>query len=151
MGSCGIVDIYQGLELYQCRLMDPDNRVAIDFTLRKKKLKKLKNLKLLITTQLLQLRKNYPDLFIYGKYIPLKTPPQLIAFARKTKDQTVLFIAPRFFANSKKLKFLSIPPSLQIKKMENVLTNQHIVISNKKINLNEILKKYPFAVLLEKR
>ena len=31
IGSCGVVDIYQGTELWNYHLVDPDNRQAIDY------------------------------------------------------------------------------------------------------------------------
>lgn len=95
----GVPDIYQGNELFDFSLVDPDNRRPVDFVKRDQFLagmlpyvtpgsKKteaefkafcrdmLKNykdgrLKLFVTSTILQLRKLHPRLFTLGKYIPV--------------------------------------------------------------------------------
>jgi (1->4)-alpha-D-glucan 1-alpha-D-glucosylmutase len=69
----GVPDIYQGSELWEQSLTDPDNRRPIDFALRSRILRDLDDgatpsasddeAKLLVTSRALRLRRNRPDLF----------------------------------------------------------------------------------------
>src|SRR5690606_34821906 len=76
----GIPDTYQGTELTDYSLVDPDNRRPVDFSLRQEKLNNIlsdqdpggefeDNLKLEIHMRVLELRRKYPDLFTTGKYV----------------------------------------------------------------------------------
>ncbi|MFZ0565308.1 MAG: malto-oligosyltrehalose synthase [Chlamydiales bacterium] len=116
IASCGVVDIYQGDELFNYRLVDPDNRKEIDFSLRKKMLTWVKQanprtllktadsskVKFYIHWKALQFRKNHKQLFLEGEYLPLRTRGQckdhVIAFTRHLKDQVMIVIVGRFFA-----------------------------------------------------
>jgi (1->4)-alpha-D-glucan 1-alpha-D-glucosylmutase len=91
----GVPDIYQGQELFDFSLVDPDNRRAIDFELRRRYLRDiaersqdvrrlnelrqemLRNwsdgrLKLWVTHRALQARQEHRELFQLGHYIPLR-------------------------------------------------------------------------------
>jgi maltooligosyltrehalose synthase len=86
-------DIYQGTELWDLSLVDPDNRRPVDYGVRICWLEELEQLsskdpeelwkllwkeryngkiKLWFTHRLLQYRKANPELFMSGEYIPLK-------------------------------------------------------------------------------
>lgn len=93
--SPGVPDIYQGQELWEFRLVDPDNRRPVDFDRRKWLLAELQSavssggeewlklarylgqnprddrFKLLVTWQALQFRRRAGDLFRAGRYEPL--------------------------------------------------------------------------------
>jgi len=83
----GIPDVYQGSELWETSLVDPDNRREVDFDLRRTMLKSIDSdlpaidetgaAKLLVTTRALHLRRDRPELFT--RYAPL---PVLGASAR---------------------------------------------------------------------
>jgi len=110
----GIPDVYQGCELWDLSLVDPDNRREVDFEKRQDWLQDfekrdrqtlLKDLwddrnsakiKLWLTQQLFELRKKNPTLFSEGEYVPLQIKgsfkDNLFAFARIHK-QTVLIVA----------------------------------------------------------
>jgi (1->4)-alpha-D-glucan 1-alpha-D-glucosylmutase len=116
----GIPDIYQGSELFDDSLVDPDNRREIDFEHRKKLLNDLiqsldgdksafaarlaaengDRIKLYITLIALQLRRRFPALFLEGRYEPL--PPMgryarhVVGFARELSGQWSLTVVPRF-------------------------------------------------------
>jgi (1->4)-alpha-D-glucan 1-alpha-D-glucosylmutase len=109
--SPGVPDIYQGQEIWDFSLVDPDNRRPVDFTLRRAMLAELKAsveagdqsllamarklvqnprdplMKLFVTWQTLQFRRRYADLFRLGKYIALEVTgtraAHLCAFARQ--------------------------------------------------------------------
>jgi (1->4)-alpha-D-glucan 1-alpha-D-glucosylmutase len=118
----GVPDIYQGTELWQFSLMDPDNRRPVDFEERARALRSLAELapsgqldaagarklitdwkdgrvKLHVTTALLGLRRASPSLFSSGLYLPLETSgPQrdrVVAFARRHREAWAVAIVPR--------------------------------------------------------
>ena len=101
MASPGVIDIYQGIELWDDSLVDPDNRRAVDFEYRQKLLHN-PPLKMHMTQKALHLRKADPDLFFEGEYIPLKIngplEKHLVAFQRKKGERTLTCIAARFFS-----------------------------------------------------
>jgi (1->4)-alpha-D-glucan 1-alpha-D-glucosylmutase len=75
----GIPDVYQGSELWESSLVDPDNRRVVDFELRRRLLRSIERdlpaidesgaAKLLVTTRALRLRRDRPELFT--RYVPL--------------------------------------------------------------------------------
>jgi (1->4)-alpha-D-glucan 1-alpha-D-glucosylmutase len=124
--SPGIPDFYQGTEIWDFSLVDPDNRGPVDFLLRKELLATLKKKmggaggdlkesarslvedwrdgspKLFVTFKALNYRRQNPLLFREGAYIPLETRGSLkdhiCAFARQREERLVLVIVPRFLA-----------------------------------------------------
>ncbi|HEX6916237.1 MAG TPA: 4-alpha-glucanotransferase, partial [Chitinophagaceae bacterium] len=113
----GIPDVYQGCETWDLSFVDPDNRRPVDFGLRAQWLSEIaaaeddvdlfKNLwqerytgkiKLWLTHQLFMLRKQQPELFSYGEYIPLEVEGtyrnSVIAFARKYRQSVYVIALP---------------------------------------------------------
>ncbi|MDG3012026.1 malto-oligosyltrehalose synthase [Rhodococcus sp. D2-41] len=89
----GVPDVYQGTELWEDSLVDPDNRRAVDFDRRRELVRELRVIgpghpavKLWVTRTALRLRRERPDSFVRGTYRPLvATGPhatELIGFAR---------------------------------------------------------------------
>ncbi|WP_394554136.1 malto-oligosyltrehalose synthase [Agromyces sp. MMS24-JH15] len=75
----GVPDVYQGSELWETSLVDPDNRRAVDFDERRRLLARIDEgwlppvdasgaAKLLVTSRALRLRRDRPDLFT--RYTP---------------------------------------------------------------------------------
>jgi (1->4)-alpha-D-glucan 1-alpha-D-glucosylmutase len=126
IGAPGVPDFYQGSELWDFSLVDPDNRRPVDFDLRRRLLDEVENvlvlpppdrantisemvakwedgrIKLLLTTIGLRLRREWPEVFLSGRYVPLVTdvtvPSSLVGFARIAGARAALFIAPRMTA-----------------------------------------------------
>jgi (1->4)-alpha-D-glucan 1-alpha-D-glucosylmutase len=120
--SPGVPDIYQGNELLDFSLVDPDNRRAVDYAQRARLLAALEahgeadpafaralleNLadgraKLYVTWKALQFRKAHAALFDGGEYWPAEvTGPRaghLCAYARHGAGAGVLVIIPRLYA-----------------------------------------------------
>jgi len=86
--AAGVADVYQGSELWDLSLVDPDNRRPVDFSLRCQLLNELdwadgqaaevawsrrdEGLpKLLVVNRTLRLRAEQPELFVRGSYDPL--------------------------------------------------------------------------------
>src|SRR6185312_3305613 len=110
LSSPGVPDIYQGNELLDFSLVDPDNRRPVDYTLREANLASLGAIdaapaevrgarlralfdapldgraKLFVVTHALSLRKRFPALFAYGDYRPVAArgahAGHVVAFAR---------------------------------------------------------------------
>ncbi|MBU2289456.1 MAG: malto-oligosyltrehalose synthase [Gammaproteobacteria bacterium] len=94
----GVPDLYQGVELPDFSLVDPDNRRPVDFGQREKLLTGTDRPspgadKLALIARLLDLRRRNPDLFANGDYRALTaTGPRagnLIAFQRRWGDETL--------------------------------------------------------------
>jgi (1->4)-alpha-D-glucan 1-alpha-D-glucosylmutase len=112
-----VPDYYQGTELWDFSLVDPDNRRPVDYELRRKALEllsgnfdvenSLKNLadgqaKLKIIKEGLKLRKDMPELFLEPTYMPLYADggkeENICAFALSGGGKAVIAVAPRLFA-----------------------------------------------------
>lgn len=121
--SPGVPDFYQGTELWDFRLVDPDNRNPVDYELRKNMLEDLRKreaentlqdlarwlttnkdngmIKLYLITKALHYRKNKRELFDRGEYITIEVIGEkannVCVFVRRTGTACALVIAPRFF------------------------------------------------------
>ncbi|MGO9696035.1 MAG: malto-oligosyltrehalose synthase [Mycobacterium sp.] len=82
----GIPDIYQGTELWDDSLVDPDNRRPVDYAARRAALKELHHPKIRVVTTALRLRRLHPDSFLRGEYLPVLAGGQasdhVVAFRR---------------------------------------------------------------------
>lgn len=102
----GIPDIYQGCELWDMSLVDPDNRRAVDYPLRAELLRSVSRAdvppplgsddsgasKLWLTRRLLGHRRSHPELYCKGGYEPLPSTGRVLAFQR---DSLVVIVACR--------------------------------------------------------
>ncbi|AFM17280.1 maltooligosyl trehalose synthase [Mycolicibacterium chubuense NBB4] len=64
----GVPDVYQGTELWEDSLVDPDNRRAVDYEERRRQLSTMTHPKLRVVRAALQLRRARPDSFLAGGY-----------------------------------------------------------------------------------
>jgi len=82
----GIPDIYQGTELWDDSLVDPDNRREVDYVARRAALTSLQHKKLRVVKAALQLRRARPDSFLRGAYHPVladgEAANHVVAFRR---------------------------------------------------------------------
>ena len=125
LASPGVPDFYQGSELWDLSLVDPDNRRPVDFSARRQLLARLRPLldglergsavatdvrdlltqwpdgaiKLLITVCGLRVRRQHPTLLLDGAYTPLEAEgmhkDHVVAFARHDEAGALLAVAPR--------------------------------------------------------
>jgi (1->4)-alpha-D-glucan 1-alpha-D-glucosylmutase len=118
LAAPGVPDIYQGQELWDLSLVDPDNRRPVDFGRRQKLLAAMLRrppspadllagwadgrIKLWLTHRGLTLRRDRPELFAAGDYLPLAASgpraESVVAFARRLGRQTVVAVAPRMIS-----------------------------------------------------
>jgi len=120
----GVPDLYQGTELWDFALVDPDNRRPVDYGLRRKRLQELAGLrgealheriaaararpadgtlKQLVTMRALAHRKRHRELYQDGAYLPLVAEGprarHVVAFARVGRDgRASITVTGRFFA-----------------------------------------------------
>jgi (1->4)-alpha-D-glucan 1-alpha-D-glucosylmutase len=120
--SPGIPDFYQGNELWDFSLVDPDNRRFVDFRIRKVLLEELLRkvategpletsrevvanridgrIKLHLTCKALHFRRENRELFETGSYVPLAVEgicrDHVCAFERSVDDSSILVVVPRF-------------------------------------------------------
>lgn len=118
----GIPDFYQGTELWDLSLVDPDNRRPVDYVLREKYLEEIINssnredvfdylallrdnaadgrIKMLLTYKALAARKENSDLFVGGGYSQIRVTGKyrnhIIAFSREYDNTFAVTIAPRW-------------------------------------------------------
>jgi (1->4)-alpha-D-glucan 1-alpha-D-glucosylmutase len=113
-GSPGVADVYQGNELWDLSLVDPDNRRPVDYARRAEHLHwilermddQLKltrqlldsradgRIKLYVSQRMLCLRRERRELFVGGSYTPLRGNQHVAAFARAAEGQTLVVAAP---------------------------------------------------------
>jgi (1->4)-alpha-D-glucan 1-alpha-D-glucosylmutase len=114
----GVPDVYQGTELWDFSLVDPDNRRPVDFELRSRLLSDMMTcdaspeltreliegkadgrIKLYLTQRTLEYRRANPELFANGDYAPLAASgakaSNVVAFARRLGEQEIIAVAPR--------------------------------------------------------
>jgi (1->4)-alpha-D-glucan 1-alpha-D-glucosylmutase len=112
----GVPDFYQGTELWDLSLVDPDNRRPVDFAERIGRLDALANpdwdrlverwpsghLKLAWTRRLLKQRAELAEVFTNGDYEPVEVSgpkaDHFIAFARRRGREAALVVATRWLA-----------------------------------------------------
>lgn len=82
----GVPDVYQGTELWEDSLVDPDNRRPVDYGARREALKALVHPKIRVVAAALRLRRDRPDSFTGGGYTPVlaqgSAAEHLVAFVR---------------------------------------------------------------------
>jgi (1->4)-alpha-D-glucan 1-alpha-D-glucosylmutase len=179
----GIPDFYQGSELWEFTLVDPDNRSPVDYSNRKYLLASLKELiqedlnalvthlidnaedgriKLFVTSQGLNFRRENAALFLEGSYIPLyafgEKSSHLIAFSRAREEQSVIVMVGRFY--SQLMDPLTLPVGDEVWKdtrlnppeelwghYQDVLTNAEYRIGSEGLAASSVFSKLPLAVL----
>ncbi len=82
----GIPDVFQGTELWDDSLVDPDNRRPVDYAARRAALKDLQHPKIRVVTTALRLRRSRPESFLRGEYLPVlatgSASDHVVAFRR---------------------------------------------------------------------
>ncbi|ORW20202.1 maltooligosyl trehalose synthase [Mycolicibacter nonchromogenicus] len=84
----GVPDVYQGTELFDDSLVDPDNRRPVDYAVRREALKSLQHRKMRVVATALRMRRARPDTFTDGGYQPVAVSgaagEHVVAFSRGT-------------------------------------------------------------------
>jgi (1->4)-alpha-D-glucan 1-alpha-D-glucosylmutase len=126
VGAPGVADFYQGSELWDFSLVDPDNRRAVDYERRRQLLADLNasvlecgndrrplarelasnmadgRIKLYVTSKGLECRRETPALFTHGSYLALEAAgahsKHVFGFLRSNASRHVLVVVPRLIA-----------------------------------------------------
>jgi (1->4)-alpha-D-glucan 1-alpha-D-glucosylmutase len=166
----GVPDFYQGNEIFDFSLVDPDNRRAVDFDYRQTLSESLDQrgwhellanwqdgaIKQKLTRELLRFRAASPQLFQEGDYTPLpvrgRFAEHLVAFRRQHATGTLVVIVPRLTAK------LGCPPlgliwdDTRVVFEDRDLSWREILTATKHrigahVSVAELLRDLPIAVL----
>ncbi|MGI8819735.1 MAG: malto-oligosyltrehalose synthase [Chthoniobacterales bacterium] len=167
----GVPDIYQGQETWDFSLVDPDNRRPVDYAPRRAMLASLADatpeelmarwpdgrIKMFLTQRLLRFRRERPELFQHGSYVPLKTSGvhanSCVAFAREYENQWIIVLAPRL---SSRVGFPPLGDRWQDTAVEvphraegrDLFTERKLPLESGTLRLSDALAQLPFAVVV---
>jgi (1->4)-alpha-D-glucan 1-alpha-D-glucosylmutase len=173
----GTPDVYQGDELWNYTLVDPDNRQPVDYATRAGALGELAGverelhgndpvnfhddrIKLLVTQRLLCARRAHADVFTRGSYEPLRATGaranEVIAFARSFGGRTAITIAARLASTMDQANpaecwgdtTIAVPTGADAPLWHSQIISGNVTAKAGRITLSRILAKLPVAVLL---
>ncbi|MET8123308.1 malto-oligosyltrehalose synthase [Micromonospora sp. NPDC005189] len=151
----GIPDTYQGTELWDNSLVDPDNRRPVDFDVRREMLARLDDgwrppidtdgaAKLLVVSRTLRLRRAHPELFTGYRPVPAHGPGgrHVVAFDRGG----AIAVATRLPLGLARIGgWCDTVLSLPVNEMKDLFTGR--VYSGGETPLDDLLADYPVALL----
>jgi (1->4)-alpha-D-glucan 1-alpha-D-glucosylmutase len=165
----GVPDIYQGAELWDLSLVDPDNRRPIDFDCRRDALEDVKGrtnelskllkgwpdgrIKLLLVAKLLRLRREYPALFDTGSYEPLDvTGPdaeRVCAFMREA-DGARMIVAALLFPGrgGDATGTVALPKALAEKRWTSLFDGRGVEVGEGGLDTAGLFAKLPVCVVV---
>jgi (1->4)-alpha-D-glucan 1-alpha-D-glucosylmutase len=177
--SPGVPDFYQGSELWDLSLLDPDNRRSVDYAMRQRLLELTKKIsqacrcqeiqdmwhnwrdgriKLFVTSTLLEYRKTDGDLFEEGSYEPLSiegsAAEQICAFRRKDESSELLVVVSKdalLTAACFQENGIPINGHLSTQIWTDLFTGRTVQPKNGLLPLHEVFSELPVAVLFPRR
>src|SRR5438270_7782394 len=171
--SPGVPDIYQGNEVWNYSLVDPDNRRPVDYKVRAEMLSCLTSkrpedllqnwpdgrIKMFLTQRALHFRNEHVELFRNGDYLPFRAIGTLadccISFARRLDRHWAVVIVPRL---SSRIGFppvgdvwkdtaIELPENLALERGREIFTGRELLIQNRQIRVADALSILPFAMV----
>ncbi|HEX7809718.1 MAG TPA: malto-oligosyltrehalose synthase, partial [Thermoanaerobaculia bacterium] len=156
--SPGVPDFYQGTELWDLSLVDPDNRRPVDYAQRAAMLDTLDSptkllrdwrtgaIKLFVTARTLAVRARHADVFMDGAYRAVETnTPHAVAF---TRGGDVLVVVPRLTARlSKALPLGDVWGDLALAGIDGEWRNAFTGEVAASLALRDIFATFPVAIL----
>jgi (1->4)-alpha-D-glucan 1-alpha-D-glucosylmutase len=166
----GVPDVYQGSELWDDSLVDPDNRRPVDYARRRKILNEVEHVppgdlmrcwpdgrvKLRLTQRLLHLRRDNAELLREGNYEAINFAGAFadcaIGFVRRRQDRAIVVIVPRL---SSRVGFPPVGQRWQdthanlvsgLSALRDVFSDREVRAENSKLKLSEAMAEVPFAV-----
>lgn len=172
--SPGVPDIYQGAELWDLSLMDPDNRRPVDFARRSALLDRVNSapvcsarilmenwrcsaIKLHVITRILQLRSRLPEVFEAGDYESLNaTGPKadcVCAFSRRNDSSMIVVAVARFPARRHEDPSwgntqIPTPQGRVSGRLHDILTSKSVSYEGGVIEAADVFDTMPVAVLV---
>jgi (1->4)-alpha-D-glucan 1-alpha-D-glucosylmutase len=168
--SPGVPDFYQGSELWDFSLVDPDNRRPVNYALREERIQSLDHaeprellehwrdgrLKMFLIQRLLHFRRQHPGVFDSGSYSPVPAEgtfaDRVVAFRREHEGREMLVIVPRLTGE------LAFPATGEVWSDTRIATNGHSArwrdllasreFAGGDLALREVFSTLPFAVLV---
>ncbi len=155
----GVPDVYQGTELFDYSLVDPDNRRPVDWEARRELLARLDDgwlpdidasgaAKLLVTASALRLRRYRPEVFTGYRAVPAQGPAagHAVAFARSASLVAVATRLPVGLAARGGWRDTVLP-------LPEGTTDWHDVITDTPVDgaaprMSDVLARYPVALLV---
>ncbi len=178
MTAPGVPDFYQGTEVWDLSLVDPDNRRPVDFAglaralaaqagqtpdLAERALRDWRTggVKQMIIHRLLSLRAMWPEVFASGSYGPLAADglhaERVIAFSRTAGERSVLVVVPRLVLPLMRDRSYPLPQGWadtavftgMTGALRNVFTGETVMVEgNGRLAIETVLKTLPAAVLV---
>ena len=171
--SPGVPDIYQGNEIWDYSLVDPDNRRPVDYQLRQRMLNGLATarpdelmptwpdgrVKMFLTQLVLRFRREHPGLFERGEYLPAQASGTFaeccVSFARRFENKWIVVIAPRL---SSRIGFppigelwkdtaIELPETLSLENAHDLVTCRPVSRQDRQLKIADALSVLPFAVI----
>jgi (1->4)-alpha-D-glucan 1-alpha-D-glucosylmutase len=162
----GVPDIYQGADLWDFNLVDPDNRRPVDYEVRKSMLATDRGMghllggwedggiKQRLIAALLQLRRNDEQLFQLGSYEPLTAVgphgDRVCAFLRRGESSaliTAVALRPSRGAEVCETDTNELPSGVEIETWTDALTGRNVSSVNGRFNVAKLFETLPVAVL----
>jgi len=168
----GVPDIYQGNEIWDFSLVDPDNRRPVDYDKRWRMLDSLGKanpeellanwrdgrIKLFLTQRLLSFRRENADLFAHGSYLALEVTGEFgdccIAFARRFEGRSIIVLAPRLSSRIGFPPLASLWHDTAVQLPEgcaggcDLFTREHKTAQGSGLPLVEAFARLPFAAVV---
>ncbi|RQW93313.1 malto-oligosyltrehalose synthase [Micromonospora globispora] len=151
----GVPDTYQGTELWENSLVDPDNRRPVDFAVRRELLARLDGgrrpgvaadgaAKLLVVSRTLRLRRDHPELFTGYRPVPAHGPAgsHAVAFDRGGAIAVATRL-PLGLARAGGWRDTTL--SLSVHRVTDLFTGR--VYSGSELLMDDLLGIYPVALL----
>jgi len=168
--SPGVPDFYQGNELWDFSLVDPDNRRPVDYTARQEALRNLDDvpiqdlfrswkdgrIKMRLIRSILHYRREHPTLFSQGAYQPLTiegpNASRFISFIRQDGQDQLLVVALTRLGNDRIDNLSAISENTFLTVLEptsvwrDLLSHRTITKSSKQIPLDLLLNGLPVGI-----
>jgi (1->4)-alpha-D-glucan 1-alpha-D-glucosylmutase len=166
----GVPDVYQGTELWDDSLVDPDNRRPVDYARLREMLTQVENvplgdlmrcwadgrIKLRLTQRLLHLRRDNAELFREANYEPINFGGAFadcaIGFVRRYSERTIVAIVPRLSSH------VGFPPVGEcwqdthavlpsgLSGLRDIFSDREVRTENSQLKLAKAMAQLPFAV-----
>ncbi len=173
--SPGVPDVYQGNEIWDYSLVDPDNRRRVDYKRRREMLETLSTatpheliqtwpdgrIKMFLTQRVLRFHREHADLFQHGEYLPLRASGTFaeccVSFTRQLADKWIVVIVPRLssrvgfppIGEAWKDTAIQLPEALPVAQAHDLFTCRPVPLQDRQVKLADPLSIVPFAVITD--
>jgi (1->4)-alpha-D-glucan 1-alpha-D-glucosylmutase len=166
----GVPDFYQGTELWDLSLVDPDNRRPVDYAARRRLLSTLEQvpvedlyaswkdgrIKMKLMRMLLRHRRDFPALFSRGSYAPVEVTGEkgdrVVAFLRQEGGEQLLVVAVRHLGAGETRDWKEICRGAELEMpttpavWADLLEPRHVAGRSKRLPVSHLLGALPVGV-----